>query len=190
MRSSNYRNPDSPFHIIFRNVYRYILCFCRFYGVGELEGAFVEAPTDDGGFGIEFDQFSDVLDPVDAAGGDDGDIDRLDEELPEYVPFLQGSRYSLEKLTASFSGLILETTREDMLLGLIRGNAIYHGQHIEEVSRLVKLGNKVMTSGGASKIKHFLEAKKRWTGDFEYLFQDQSSLLGAAMLGQFYLTGK
>jgi sugar (pentulose or hexulose) kinase len=118
------------------------------------------------------------------------DIDRLDEGLPEYVPFLQGSRYSLEKLTASFSGLILETTREDMLLGLIKGNAIYHGQHMKEVSQLTKLGNKVMTSGGASKIKHFLEAKKRWTGDFEYLFQDQSSLLGAALLGQFYLTGK
>jgi len=115
------------------------------------------------------------------------DIDRLDDQLPQYLPFLQGSRYSLERLTARFSGLILETTRDHMLLGLIKGNAVYHGQHLKEVSRLVELGDTVMTSGGASKIRHFLEAKRRWMGDFEYLFQDQSSLLGAAMLGQTYV---
>ena len=118
------------------------------------------------------------------------DIDRWDAELPQYMPYLQGSRYSTEPLTASLSGLRVETTRDDLLLGLIKGNAMYHKQHIEEVSRLVRLGGRVMTSGGVSKIRHYLEAKKRWTGDFEFLFQDQSSLLGAAMLGQFYLTGR
>jgi len=35
-----------------------------------------------------------------------------------------------------------------------------------------------------------MEVKKRWTGDFEYEYRDQSSLLGAAMLGEFYLTGR
>jgi hypothetical protein len=34
-----------------------------------------------------------------------------------------------------------------------------------------------------------LAARRRWTGDFEYVFQDQSSLLGAAMLGQIYQDG-
>ena len=48
-----------------------------------------------------------------------------------------------------------------------------------------KLGRKVMTTGGGAKIRGYLQAKKRWTGDFEYEYQDQSSLLGAAMLGQF-----
>jgi sugar (pentulose or hexulose) kinase len=118
------------------------------------------------------------------------DPDRLEADLPDYVPFLQGCRYSLEQMTASFSGLTLETTREKMLLGMIKGNAVYHGEHLKEVAKLVKLGRTVMTTGGGAKIRGFLEAKKRWTGDFEYLYQDQSSLLGAAMLGQFYLTGK
>jgi xylulokinase len=117
------------------------------------------------------------------------DRDAWEATLPVYVPYLQGSRYSTESLTASFSGVRLETSRDDFMLGLVKGNARYHGEHIEEVAGLVKLGTKVMTSGGASKIKHFLEIKKRWSGDFEYLFQDQSSLLGAAMLGQFYLEG-
>ena len=39
----------------------------------------------------------------------------------------------------------------------------------------------------APKIRGYLEAKSRWTGDFEYEFRDQSSLLGAAMLAR--LTG-
>lgn len=118
------------------------------------------------------------------------DVDGFEAELPDYVPFLQGSRYSLEQLRASFSDLTLETTREKMLLALIKGNAAYHGENLKEVGRLVKLGRNAMTSGGAAKIKGFLQVKKRWTGDFEYQFQDQSSLLGAAMLGQFYQTGK
>jgi sugar (pentulose or hexulose) kinase len=114
------------------------------------------------------------------------DRDQLEAELPTYVPFLQGSRYSLEWLTASFSGLTLETTREKMLMALIKGNASYHGDHLKEVARRVKLGRKVGTSGGAANIRGTLRVKKRWTGDFEYEFQDQSSLLGAAMLGQFF----
>ncbi|MFC1713049.1 FGGY-family carbohydrate kinase [Candidatus Poribacteria bacterium] len=118
------------------------------------------------------------------------DVDLLDADLPEYVPFLQGSRYSLEPLHAGFSGLSLETTREKMLLSLIKGNTLYHGRHLAQVARLVKLGNKIMTSGGVGRIQHFLEVEKRWTGNFEFLFQDQSSLLGAGMLGQFYLNGK
>ncbi len=118
------------------------------------------------------------------------DLKSLEADLPEYVPYLQGSRYSLEQLTASFSGLSLETTREKILLGLIKGIAVYHGEHLKEVAGLVKLGRKVMTTGGGAKIRGFTEAKRRWTGDFEYEYQDQSSLLGAAMLGQFYQTGR
>ncbi|NWF91625.1 MAG: hypothetical protein HXY46_01805 [Syntrophaceae bacterium] len=118
------------------------------------------------------------------------DPDRLEADLPNYVPFLQGCRYSLEQLTASFSGLTLETTREKMLLAMIRGNALYHGEHLKEVAGLVKLGRTVMTTGGGAKIRGFLDVKRRWTGDFEYRYQDQSSLLGAAMLGQFFLTGR
>jgi sugar (pentulose or hexulose) kinase len=114
------------------------------------------------------------------------DPEGMEADLPDYVPFLQGCRYSLEQMTASLSGLTLETTREKILLGLIKGNAIYHREHLEEVASLVKISKVVMTTGGGAKIRGFLEAKKRWTGTFEFRYQDQSSLLGAALLGQFY----
>jgi len=119
---------------------------------------------------------------------DSGHSESLEADLPEYVPYLQGCRYSLEQMTASFSGLTLETTREKILLGLVRGNTIYHRDHLKEVAGLVNIGKIVMTTGGGAKIKGFLEARKHWAGDFEFRYQDQSSLLGAAMLGQFYQT--
>ena len=120
---------------------------------------------------------------------DSGDLDRREAELPQYAPFLGGSRYSTERLTAAFTGVSLETTRDDLLLALIRGNAVYHGKHLREVAGLVKLGRRVTTTGGGANIRGYLEVKKRWTGDFDYDYRDQSSLDGAAMLGRFYLTG-
>jgi len=41
-----------------------------------------------------------------------------------------------------------------------------------------------------SEINGMLDARRRWTGEFEYLFQNQSSLLGAAILGQFSQSGR
>jgi sugar (pentulose or hexulose) kinase len=116
----------------------------------------------------------------------DPNLDVREAALPEYKPYLAGSRYSLEPLTAAFSGLTLETTRDDLLLSLVRGNASYVGRHLQEVARLVPMGRRVRISGGGSAISCMLDARRRWTGDFEYVFQDQSSLLGAAMLGQIH----
>jgi cell division ATPase FtsA len=96
----------------------------------------------------------------------------------------------MERLKAAFNGVSLETTREHLLLSMVRGNALYQRGHLEEVGARVKLGRKIMTTGGGAKIRGAVEAKKRWTGDFEYEYRDQSSLNGAAMLGQFYLTGQ
>lgn len=111
-------------------------------------------------------------------------------ELPEFVPYLGGSRYSVEPLTAGFSGLTLQTTRDDLLLSLVRGNATYLGGHLREVAGLVRIGHRIGISGGGARIRGMLEARRRWTGDFEYEFQDQSSLLGAAILGQVSQTGR
>jgi xylulokinase len=116
--------------------------------------------------------------------------DAREAELPAYVPYLGGSRYSLEPLTAALSGLTLETTREDLLLGVIRGNAMYLGEHLRDVAELVRLGHRVGISGGGARISGMLDARRRWTGEYEYLFQDQSSLLGAAILGQFSQSGR
>ncbi len=120
---------------------------------------------------------------------DDPDIERRERELPGYDPFLGGSRYSLEPRTAAFTGVTLQTTRDDLLLSMVRGNARYLGEHLTEVAGLVHLGKRVGVSGGGSRIRGMIAARRRWTGDFDYIYQDQSSLLGAAMLGRIHLAG-
>jgi xylulokinase len=118
--------------------------------------------------------------------------DRIDEReaaLPSFRPYLSGSRYSLAPMTGAFDGMTVQTTREDLLLSLVRGNLRYLGEHLEQVSRLVPMSRSVGISGGAARIDGMLDARRRWTGDFDYSYQDQSSMLGAAMLGQIYQDG-
>jgi sugar (pentulose or hexulose) kinase len=117
-------------------------------------------------------------------------VAQVESEMPEYIPYLQGSRYTTETLTASFSNLTLHTDRDLMLLALIRGNLMYQAKHIEYVGNFLRLNREVKTTGGEARIKGFLRAKKRWMGDFDYKYIDQSSLLGAAILGQQYLMGE
>ena len=76
------------------------------------------------------------------------------------------------------------------MLSLVRGNATYLGGHLREVAELVRIGRRVGISGGGARIRGLLEARRRWTGEEEYEFQDQSSLLGAAILGQISQSGR
>jgi sugar (pentulose or hexulose) kinase len=120
---------------------------------------------------------------------EDPDIEAHDAALPTYVPYLGGSRYTLEPVTAAFDGVGLQTTREDLLLAMIRGNMRYLGEHIAQVAGQVPLNRQIGVSGGAARIAGMIGARERWTGRFDYVFQDQSSLLGAAMLGRVYQQG-
>lgn len=119
----------------------------------------------------------------------DPDREARERELPAYDPHLGGSRYSLRRLKGGFGGLTLQTSREDLLVSLVRGNLAYLGDHLKIVAGLLPLGRRIGISGGGAKIRGMLEARRRWTGDFTYEYQDQSSMLGAAMLGQFYQAG-
>jgi sugar (pentulose or hexulose) kinase len=118
------------------------------------------------------------------------DIDSREAELPVFVPYLAGSRYSTERLKASFTGVTLQTTRDDLLVSLVRGSAVQHGEYLAEVRRLAPVGGRVSVSGGGGRIGGMIEARRRWTGAFDYFFREQSSLLGAAILGQWFLTGQ
>lgn len=117
------------------------------------------------------------------------DIDAREAALPTYTPYLSGSRYSLERLTGGFGNVTLQTTRDDLLLSVMRGNLRYLGEHLEHVATLVPINRAVGISGGAARIDGSLEARRRWTGDFDYFYQEQSSLLGAAMLGRIHQEG-
>jgi sugar (pentulose or hexulose) kinase len=103
-----------------------------------------------------------------------------------YVPYLMGSRYSLQPLKAEFTGLTPETSREEMLAALVRGLCEYQQAHLNEIGHEMSLKNQILVSGGAVN-PSLIRAKKKWMRNCDYTFEIESSLKGAAMLGQKYL---
>jgi sugar (pentulose or hexulose) kinase len=100
-----------------------------------------------------------------------------------YVPYLMGSRYSLEPLKAGFSGLTRETSREELLAAMIRGLCEYQAEHLNKISTKIALNKKILVSGGAVN-SALIHAKTKWMRNCDYQTESDSSLKGAAMLGQ------
>jgi sugar (pentulose or hexulose) kinase len=99
-----------------------------------------------------------------------------------------GSRYSLEPLKAEFRGLTPETSREELLAALVRGLYEYQRENLKEVSIEMRLTDEILVSGGAVN-EALIRAKSKWMRNCNYRFETESSLKGAAMLGQKYLAG-
>jgi sugar (pentulose or hexulose) kinase len=97
-----------------------------------------------------------------------------------------GSRYSQQPLKAEFTGLTQETSREEMLAAMVRGLCEYQREHLKDISLEMALKNEILVSGGAVN-PSLIRAKKKWMRNCEYTFETESSLKGAAMLGQEYL---
>jgi len=103
-----------------------------------------------------------------------------------YIPYLMGSRYSLEPLKAQLSGLTQQTTREEILAAIVRGLCEYQKAHLEEIGKKIPLKNVIHVTGGATS-PALMQAKSKWMRDCEYIHNEQSSMKGAAMLVQKYL---
>ena len=103
-----------------------------------------------------------------------------------YVPYLMGSRYSLDPLKAQLSGLTQQTTREEILAAIVRGLCEYQKTHLDEIEKNVPLRNTIHVTGGATN-PSLIRAKSKWMRDCEYVHSEQSSMRGAAMLGQTFI---
>lgn len=103
-----------------------------------------------------------------------------------YTPFLMGSRYSQEPLKAEFLGLTQETTREELVTALVKGLCEYQSLHLNEVCRHVPLNDTIYLTGSALN-EPIMRAKKKWMYNSSYVYNEQSSMKGAAMLGRRYL---
>jgi len=103
-----------------------------------------------------------------------------------YVPYLMGSRYSLERLTGQLLGLTQETSRDEILAAMVRSLCEYQREHVTEVAGHVALREPIYVTGGAVNAA-LLRAKKRWMRNCEYVYTEQSSLKGAALLGKEHL---
>jgi xylulokinase len=105
----------------------------------------------------------------------------------KYVPYLMGSRYSLEPLKAELIGLTQESTRDELLAAVIRGLCEYQRRHLDEIGAKVPLRHTLYVTGGAN-TEAVIRAKKRWMRNCIYEQRVQSSLKGAALLGYRYIS--
>jgi sugar (pentulose or hexulose) kinase len=103
-----------------------------------------------------------------------------------YVPFLMGSRYSQEPLRAEFLGMTQETSREEVLAALVRGLCLYQSEHLKEIALQVPIKEEIRVTGGALN-PSLIRAKAKWMRPCRYVFEEQSSLKGAALLGRKHL---
>jgi xylulokinase len=104
----------------------------------------------------------------------------------KYVPYLMGSRYSTEPLKAQLLGLTQQTTREEVLAAIVRGLCEYQKAHLDEIGKNIPLKNVLHITGGATN-PALIRAKSKWMRDCEYVYNEQSSMKGAALLGLRYI---
>ncbi|MCU0916801.1 MAG: FGGY family carbohydrate kinase [Planctomycetes bacterium] len=103
-----------------------------------------------------------------------------------YTPYLMGSRYSLEPLTAELLGLTQTTTREEILAALVRGLCQYQSRHLREVEEHVPLERTIHLTGGAVS-GALIRAKQEWMRDADYIHAHDSSVRGAALLARLHV---
>ncbi|MBN2128320.1 MAG: hypothetical protein JW741_02450 [Sedimentisphaerales bacterium] len=103
-----------------------------------------------------------------------------------YVPYLMGSRYSLEPLKAELHGLTQATGREEILAAVVRRLCTYQKAHLDEIERNVPLRDVIHVTGGAAS-DALIRAKQTWMRPGRYIHEEESSVKGAALLARLHL---
>lgn len=102
------------------------------------------------------------------------------KNIPTFIPYLCGDRYSIKDKSASFSQIRLNMSRDDFLLSILRGIALSTKKYVEGMGRRIKLDNVIYTSGGS--VEMILPFKKKVFPNFEFKIIESGSLIGAAKL--------
>jgi len=103
-----------------------------------------------------------------------------------YVPYLMGSRYSLDPLKAELQGLTQTTSREEILAAIVRGLCQYQKNHLDEIERHIPLHDTIHITGGALN-RVLIRAKQKWMRPARYVHEQDSSTKGAALLARLHL---
>ena len=101
------------------------------------------------------------------------------------VPYLTGDRTSLVQKKASFSGLTLDTTREECLRALVGGIVGRMRKTLDMMSERLTLHPTMVITGGAGSA--LLEYKRRVFRDFEIELKENCSILGCMEIARRFL---
>jgi len=72
-----------------------------------------------------------------------------------------------------------------MLAALVSGLCLYQGEHLRWIALQVPIKEEIRVTGGALS-PSLIRAKAKWMRQCRYVFEEQSSMKGAALLGRKY----
>lgn len=99
-----------------------------------------------------------------------------------FEPYLAGERTNVEQRRATFTGLTLSTTREQLLAAVIRSLVEASAARLDLFRQLkIPMRRRVMLTGGsADGLAHLLH--KKWKGKWTFYVEEEATLRGLAML--------
>lgn len=98
-----------------------------------------------------------------------------------FDPYLSGDRQSLERKTASWHGLTLASTREEMMAAMLRGIQTELRGTVALAAEHTRLSRVMKVTGGMLS-KEYIEMKQRVFSEFELKAVDNCTLLGNVKL--------
>lgn len=107
-------------------------------------------------------------------------LNKQTKNIPKFIPYLCGDRYSIEDKSASFTRIKLNMDRDDFLLSILKGIALSTKKYVDDIGKKIKLDNIIYASGGG--VQMILSFKKKIFSSFEFKIVEVSSLVGAAKL--------
>ena len=99
-----------------------------------------------------------------------------------FEPFLTGDRHRLEKLTASFTNITLDSKREDFFHALVASNVSYVMGILDEWKSICKIGKRIFHVGGGAG-DAYTEYKQRVMREFDFVNIGETAEKGAAVIG-------
>jgi xylulokinase len=105
------------------------------------------------------------------------------ESSVRFEPYLAGERVGVEQRQASFSGLTLASTREDLLSAMVEALAAASAERLPLLAKQpVKMDHRVMISRGGSVGPLRTVMHRDWPGRWSFFARDEATLRGLATM--------
>jgi sugar (pentulose or hexulose) kinase len=100
----------------------------------------------------------------------------------KFLPYLSGDRHSLKKKRGGFTGLSLDTGRDEMFAALLRGVNEPILTTLAICGKKMKLDKKIKITGGLAVSEAYMRLKRQLYEGFEFEVRDDCAVLGNARL--------
>lgn len=142
-----------------------------------------------GGFGVDwfYEQFCQEMSKSDFYSYLDNAIEKhMDDNPVIFDPYLTGDRQSLDKKTAAWHGLTLDTKRDQMLAALLKSMQGVLFEAVLKAEKIVKLNRMIKVSGGMT-TKAYLKLKTKEFPGYSFEVVDDCPIIGNVELAKYYL---